>query len=124
MPANGTSSFETRIPSGWRGRLVPGCTSKTRPGHGAAEQGSPGVYHVVHDQPLAVRQWLPAFAKWLNAPLPPQISVEDALKAGGADAVYYGTQMRGASNAKAKRELHSQPRRLEWIVDAAVAQAN
>ena len=83
----------------------------------AAEQGNPGIYLIANDQPLAVRQWLPAFAEWLNAPPPPQISVEDALKAGGADAVYYGTQMRGASNAKAKRELNFQPRPLEWIVD-------
>jgi nucleoside-diphosphate-sugar epimerase len=81
----------------------------------AAVQGNPGVYLIANDQPLAVRQWLPAFAEWLNAPQPPQISTEDALKAGGADAVYYGTQMRGASNAKAKRELNFQPRRLEWI---------
>ncbi|HEY9891093.1 MAG TPA: hypothetical protein V6D37_04685 [Candidatus Sericytochromatia bacterium] len=39
---------------------------------------------------------------------------------GGADAVYYGTQMRGVSNAKAKRELNFQPRSLEWVVDTAV----
>ena len=65
-----------------------------------------------------------AFAKWLNAPPPPNVSVEDALKASGADAVYYGTQMRGASNAKAKRELSFQPRPLEWIVDAAVGDAS
>jgi len=32
----------------------------------------------------------------------------------GADAVYYATQMRGVSNAKAKRELNFQPRPLEW----------
>jgi nucleoside-diphosphate-sugar epimerase len=84
----------------------------------AAEQGNPGIYLIANDQPLAVRQWLTAFARWLNAPPPPQISVEDALKRdGGADAVYYGTQMRGASNAKAKRELSFQPRPLEWIVD-------
>lgn len=84
----------------------------------AAEQGNPGIYLIANDQPLAVRQWLPAFAQWLNAPPPPQISVEDALKAsGGADAVYYGTQMRGVSNAKAKRELNFQPRPLEWLVD-------
>jgi 2-alkyl-3-oxoalkanoate reductase len=88
----------------------------------AAEQGNPGIYLIANDQPLAVREWLPAFAQWLNAPAPPQISVEDALKvSGGADAVYYGTQMRGVSNAKAKRELHFQPRPLEWIVDAAAA---
>ena len=82
----------------------------------AAEQGKHGIYLIVNDQPLAVREWLPAFAQWVNAPPPPQISVEDALKAAGADAVYYGTQMRGASNAKAKRELNFQPRSLEWII--------
>jgi hypothetical protein len=46
---------------------------------------------------------------------------QDALRASGADAVYYGTEMRGVSNAKAKRELHFQPRPLEWIVYIAVA---
>jgi len=62
---------------------------------------------------------IPAFAQSLNAPSPPHVSVEHALKANGAVAVFYGTQMRGASNAKAKRELHFQPRPLEWIVDTA-----
>ena len=76
----------------------------------AAERGNPGVYIIANDQPLPVREWLPAFARWVNAPPPPQISAEDA----GADNVYYGTQMRGASNAKAKRELNFQPRPLEW----------
>jgi nucleoside-diphosphate-sugar epimerase len=76
------------------------------------------------DEPLPVREWLPAFAKWLNAPPPPQILVDDALKTeGGADAVYYYTQLRGVSNAKAKRELNFQPRPLEWIVDTALAHA-
>ena len=84
----------------------------------AAERGNPGIYLVANDQPLALREWLPAFARWLNAPPPPRVSVEDALKEdGGADAVYYGTQMRGVSNAKAKRDLNFQPRPLEWIVD-------
>jgi 2-alkyl-3-oxoalkanoate reductase len=86
----------------------------------AAEQGNPGIYLIANDKPLRVREWLPAFARYVNAPPPPQIPVEDALKAsGGADAVYYGTQMRGVSNAKAKRELHFQPRPLEWVVDTA-----
>jgi len=91
----------------------------------AAEQGNPGIYLIADDQPLAVREWLPAFARWLNAPSPPQISVEDALKRdGGADAVYYGTKMRGVSNAKAKRELNFRPRPLEWIVEIAVTHAS
>jgi nucleoside-diphosphate-sugar epimerase len=87
----------------------------------AAEQGKPGVYLIADDQPLAVRQWLPAFARWLEAKAPPHISVEDALRSSGADAVYYGTQMRGVSNAKAKRELDFQPRPLQWIADTALA---
>src|SRR5688572_19380997 len=87
----------------------------------AAEMGNPGIYLIANDQPLPVREWLAAFAQWLNAPSPPRISVEEALKASGADGVYYGTQMRGVSNAKAKRELNIQPRPLEWIADTAVA---
>ena len=90
----------------------------------AVEQGNPGIYLITNDQPLAVREWLPAFARWLNAPLPPRIPVEDALKAGDADTVYYGTQMRGASNAKAKRELNFRPRPLEWTSDSVVARAS
>ena len=85
----------------------------------AAERGKAGIYLITNDQPLAVRQWLPAFAQWLNAPPPPQISIDDALKVGGADGVYYGTQMRGASNAKAKRELNFRPRTLEWMTDSS-----
>jgi nucleoside-diphosphate-sugar epimerase len=81
----------------------------------AAEQGNRGIYLIVDDQPLAVRDWLSTLAHWLNAPPPPQISVEDALKSSGADTVYYGTQMRGVSNAKARLQLNFQPRRLEWI---------
>ncbi|MBD1867405.1 NAD(P)-dependent oxidoreductase [Cyanobacteria bacterium FACHB-471] len=91
----------------------------------AAEQGNPGVYLIVDDQPLAVRDWLPAFARSLNAPPLPRVSVEDALKLeGGTDIVYYQTQMRGASNAKAKRELDFQPRPLEWVVETAVTHAS
>ncbi len=89
----------------------------------ATEQGNPGAYVVADDRPLPVREWLPAFARSLNAPSPPQVSIEDALKAGGgADAVYYANQMRGVSNAKARRELNFRPRPLEWVVEAAVAQ--
>jgi nucleoside-diphosphate-sugar epimerase len=87
----------------------------------AAERGNPGTYLIANDRPLAVREWLPAFARWLNAPPPPQISVEESLRTSDADAVYYGTQMRGVSNAKAKRELAFEPRSLEWVVDTAPA---
>ena len=91
----------------------------------AAEQGNPGIYIVANDRPLPVLEWLPAFAQWLNAPAPPPLSIEDVLRTeGGADAIYYATQIRGVSNAKAKRELSFQPRPLEWIADTAVAHAS
>ena len=89
----------------------------------AAERGNPGIYLIANDQPLAARDWLPAFARWVDAPPPPRVSVEDALNASGADAVYYGTRMRGVSNAKTKRELNFQPRPLEWLADTAEAHA-
>jgi len=52
-------------------------------------QSNPGVYLIANDQPLAVREWLPALLDGWNAPPPPQVSVGDALKRdGGADVVY------------------------------------
>lgn len=86
----------------------------------AVDRGNPGIYLITDDRPLDVRGWLPAYARWLNAPPPPKVSVEEALRLSGADAIYYGTQMRGVSNAKAKRELNFQPRPLEWLVDTVL----
>jgi 2-alkyl-3-oxoalkanoate reductase len=80
----------------------------------AAVRGNPGVYLITDDRPLAVHEWLPAFARFTAAPPPPHVTGQYALRASGADAVYYGTRLRGASNAKAKRELGFQPRPLEW----------
>ncbi len=78
----------------------------------ALDRGRAGAYNIVDDDPLPVRLWLPAFARWLGAPPPPCISTEQA---GDADSIYYGTRSRGASNAKAKSQLGFQPRRLEWL---------
>ena len=83
----------------------------------AVERGNPGIYLIADDRPLEVREWLSAYVRWLSAPPPPHVSVEEALQMAGADAIYYGTQMRGVSNAKAKRELDFQPRSLKWLVE-------
>ena len=85
----------------------------------AAERGNRGIYLITDGQPLAARTWLPAFAAWADTPPPPRLSSEEAQVADGDDAVYYGTQLRGASNVKAKRELQFQPRPLEWISPVA-----
>lgn len=76
----------------------------------------PGVYHIVDDDPSPVRDWLPAFARSVGAPPPPRLTVEQALAAAGEDAVYYGTKLRGSTNAKAKQTFGFQPRRLEWLI--------
>jgi hypothetical protein len=69
----------------------------------AVERGEPGVYNVTDDEPAAVREWLPVFAdaiggagtgarpRWLGRVL------------GGPLSVTMMTELRGASNAKAKR---------------------
>jgi nucleoside-diphosphate-sugar epimerase len=75
----------------------------------------PGVYHVVDDDPSPVAVWLRAFARFVGAPPPPQITEEQARTSVGDDAVYYGTKLRGASNRKAKEMFGFEPRRLEWL---------
>jgi nucleoside-diphosphate-sugar epimerase len=81
----------------------------------AALTAPPGVYHVVDDDPSPVSVWLPAFARWVRAPAPPRITEQKARESVGEDAVYYGTKLRGASNAKAKKTLSFAPRRLQWL---------
>ncbi len=81
----------------------------------AALTAPPGVYNVVDDDPSPVNVWLPAFARNVGAPSPPRITEEQARAAAGEDAIYYGTELRGASNAKAKNALGFTPRRLEWL---------
>lgn len=81
----------------------------------AALTAPPGVYHVVDDDPSPVSRWLPAFARRVGAPPPPQVTESEGRERGGEDAVYYGTKLRGASNTKAKRVLNFAPRRLEWL---------
>ena len=81
----------------------------------AALECAPGVYNVVDGNPTAQCVWLPAFARAVSAPPPPQIGEEEALAGFGPDTVYYATRLRGASNEKARRELNFQPRRLEWL---------
>jgi len=75
----------------------------------------PGVYHIVDDDPSPVSRWLPAFARSVGAPEPPRITEQQAREAAGEDAVYYGTKLRGASNAKAKKTFGFAPRPLEWF---------
>lgn len=80
----------------------------------AALTAEPGVYNIVDDDPLPVAEWLPAFARWVDAPEPLRASVEDALNTAGEEAVYYHTRLTGASNNRAKAKLGFRPRPLLW----------
>lgn len=74
-----------------------------------------GVYNITNDTPLEISAWLPAYASFLGAPPPPTRTIEEELRINGPDAVYYATQLRGASNKKAKSMLGFLPRPLEWV---------
>jgi nucleoside-diphosphate-sugar epimerase len=82
----------------------------------AVEHGRTGIYNVVDDEPAKVRDWLPGLARALNAKPPRRVPRWlGRLLAGEAGAVMM-TEIRGASNAKAKRELGWQPRYPSWRV--------
>ena len=71
----------------------------------AIERGQPGVYNVVDDTPVAIREWLPTLA----AEPPARLSAADALPVAGEAMVHLHTRIRGLSNAKARRELEWAP---------------
>jgi len=80
----------------------------------AVEHGSRGVYNVVDDEPVPVAEWLPALAQTLGAKKPMRVPrFIGRLFAGETGAVFM-TEIRGASNAKAKRELGWRPAHPSW----------
>ena len=80
----------------------------------AVEHGRPGVYYVVDDDPAPVREWLPVLASALDAKPPRRIPRWLGRLAAGEAATVMMTDVRGASNAKAKRELGWQLRYPSW----------
>ncbi|HUK72353.1 MAG TPA: NAD(P)-dependent oxidoreductase [Streptosporangiaceae bacterium] len=71
----------------------------------ALEHDRAGIYNIVDDEPAPVREWLPVLANALGAKPPRHIPRWLARLVAGEGAVMMGTESRGASNAKAKREL-------------------
>jgi 2-alkyl-3-oxoalkanoate reductase len=80
----------------------------------AVERGAPGVYNVVDDEPTPMREWVPAFAEAVGAKPPRRVPVWLARLIAGSAAANSATQLRGASNAKAKGELGWQPSCASW----------
>jgi 2-alkyl-3-oxoalkanoate reductase len=80
----------------------------------AVEHGAPGIYNIVDDEPAAVTEWLPCLAEALGAKPPRHVPAWLGRLAGGEAAISVMTQVRGSSNAKAKRELGWQPHHPSW----------
>jgi 2-alkyl-3-oxoalkanoate reductase len=80
----------------------------------AVEHGRRGIYQVVDDEPAPVSEWLPALAQAVGAKPPRRLPRWLGRLAAGEAAVVMMTEVRGASNSKAKRELGWQPRYPSW----------
>jgi nucleoside-diphosphate-sugar epimerase len=87
----------------------------------AVEHGSHGVYNVVDDDPAPVAEWLPALAQTLGAKQPMRMPRFVARLFAGEPGVVMMTEIRGASNEKAKRELRWRPAHPSWRQGFAVA---
>jgi nucleoside-diphosphate-sugar epimerase len=80
----------------------------------ALERGEPGIYNVVDQEPAPVREWLPALAAAIDAKPPRRVPRRLARLLAGESGVVLMTEVRGASNAKARRELGWTLRYPSW----------
>jgi nucleoside-diphosphate-sugar epimerase len=80
----------------------------------AVEHGDRGVYNVVDDDPAPVADWLPALAQIMGAKKPMRVPRFIGRLFAGEAGVVMMTDIRGASNEKAKRELGWQPAHSSW----------
>ena len=80
----------------------------------AVEHGQAGIYNVVDDDPAPVREWLPALASALGAKPPRRAPRWLVRLAAGETATAMMTEVKGASNEKAKHELGWKPRFASW----------
>jgi nucleoside-diphosphate-sugar epimerase len=80
----------------------------------ALEHDGPAILNVVDDDPAAVREWLPVLAQALGAKPQRRVPAWLAPLLAGEVVVVLSTEARGASNAKAKRELGWTPSHPSW----------
>jgi nucleoside-diphosphate-sugar epimerase len=72
------------------------------------------VYNVTDDEPASVAEWLPYLAQAVGAKPPYRVPRWVGRLAAGETGVSMMTQIRGSSNAKAKRDLGWQPAWPSW----------
>jgi nucleoside-diphosphate-sugar epimerase len=87
----------------------------------AVEHANRGVYNVVDDDPAPVAEWLPALARTLGVRKPVRVPRFVGRLFAGETGIVMMTELRGASNAKAKRELGWRPAHPSWRQGFAAA---
>jgi nucleoside-diphosphate-sugar epimerase len=80
----------------------------------AITRGAPGLYNIVDDVPAPVREWLPYLAECLGVKPPLRAPAWLGKLLAGDLVVALMTEARGASNAKARRELDWAPGYPSW----------
>jgi nucleoside-diphosphate-sugar epimerase len=80
----------------------------------AVERGERGLYNVVDDDPARARDWMPELAGVLGAKPPRHVPRWVGRLLAGEAATVMMTEVRGASNEKAKRVLGWEPRYGSW----------
>jgi 2-alkyl-3-oxoalkanoate reductase len=80
----------------------------------AIDNGAPGIYNVVCDEPAPQREWISYLAELLGAPTPPELDEDEAADKLGVQSVYYGARLPRVSNAKAKEHLGMELRYASW----------
>ncbi len=80
----------------------------------AMERSASGIYNIADDDPAPVAVWIPELARAVKAKPPMHIPVRLARLIVGEVGVSMMTQVRGASNAKAKRDLDWNPGYASW----------
>ena len=80
----------------------------------AVEHGRRGVYNVVDDEPAPIAEWLPFLARTLGAKKPVRVPRFVGRLLTGEVGDVMMTELRGASNAKAKGELGWTPSHSSW----------
>jgi 2-alkyl-3-oxoalkanoate reductase len=80
----------------------------------AVEHGKAGIYNVVDDEPAPVSEWLPAAARAVGAKPPRRLPLWLGRIAAGEAAAVMMTEVRGASNEKAKRDFGWSLRYPTW----------